>query len=218
MNITHLIRKGRMDPITETDRHGVTMLVGWQRKGGSRKRGYFTLKKPQVWIDRQKIIDGKALSPGAQIVVDERKRQVSREGYTDEHDDKHANGELAAAAACYAMEPDRRVMVSAVISINTARGLADPDSFSDRAALVPCNWPWEAVWWKPSEDRVRDLAKAGALYLAEASRLKRAGKLEESTQLEGLAMGCAKLIDDLYKVGPVSPGPWMMEPTAGGDN
>lgn len=31
----------------------------------------------------------------------ERQRQIEEEGWTPEHDDRHANGELACAAACY---------------------------------------------------------------------------------------------------------------------
>lgn len=37
-------------------------------------------------------------------------------------------------------------------------------------------WPWEARWWKPSADRVRDLVKAGALIAAEIERIRRVGK------------------------------------------
>ena len=33
-------------------------------------------------------------------------------------------------------------------------------------------WPWEANWWKPTpEDRIKELAKAGALIAAEIDRL-----------------------------------------------
>lgn len=78
------------------------------------------------------------------LITAERKRQIDAEGWTPEHDDAHADGALADAAACYAM--------------------------GRRTAL----WPWSTDWWKPSpDDRVRDLVKAGALIVAEIERLQR---------------------------------------------
>lgn len=200
MNITHLIRKGRMDPITKTDSYGVTILIGWRRKAGSRKghQGDFWLKKSQVWIDRKAITDGTALTPGAQIIMDERKRRVQYDRETAAHDDGFINGEIAAAAQCYMCVPEHRKM----------RGVLVP---------VPENWPFSAAQWRPGE-RIRELAIAGALFLAEGERLKRLGKPEDALQIQGLAMACARAIDDLYGVGPLNPGPWMSEPTSGGEN
>jgi hypothetical protein len=41
-------------------------------------------------------------------------------------------------------------------------------------------WPWEASWWKPSQtDRIKELAKAGALIAAEIDRLKNASSALE---------------------------------------
>jgi hypothetical protein len=37
----------------------------------------------------------------------------------------------------------------------------------------PVGWPWEVCWWKPSSDRIRNLAKAGALIAAEIDRISR---------------------------------------------
>lgn len=82
-------------------------------------------------------------------VMNERDRQHNEEGWTPEHDDQHTDGELAKAAACYAV------------------GFSTPPSY------VPAFWPWEADWWKPT-DRRRDLVKAAALLLAEIERLDRA--------------------------------------------
>lgn len=95
-----------------------------------------------------------------QIIVAERRRQVTSEGWTSEHDDEHTDGSLAQAAACYAMHP------------------GEPDSF---AAMDPPElWPWDPSWWKPSpDDRMRELAKAGALILAEMERLHRAAPQDE---------------------------------------
>ncbi len=84
-------------------------------------------------------------------IAAERRRQIDVEGWTADHDLQHPNGELAEAAAAYA--------------------LADgPD-----APLVIDGWPWEARWWKP-KDRRRNLIRAAALIVAEIERLDRSLK------------------------------------------
>lgn len=92
-------------------------------------------------------------------VLDERRRQISAEGWTAEHDDSHKDGALAKAAAAYAMsgcsDADHR----------DAHRLAEID-------ISPPMWPWCSKWWKPSNRR-RDLVKAAALIVAEIERLDR---------------------------------------------
>ncbi len=84
---------------------------------------------------------------GVELIAAERQRVINVEGYTPEHDARHPE-EMARAAACYAIEPDRR------------RG------------HVVALWPWSAWDWKPSpDDRVRELVKAGQLIAAEIDRL-----------------------------------------------
>ena len=39
---------------------------------------------------------------GIQRIVDERARQIAKEGWTPEHDDEHVDGELALVGALYA--------------------------------------------------------------------------------------------------------------------
>lgn len=95
----------------------------------------------------------KSLSNAVQSVISERQRQQSVEGWTPEHDDEHTEGEMAEAAACYAM-------------------FANNQGFS-----VQGLWPWAREWWKQSGQR-RDLVKAGALILAEIERIDR----QESAQ------------------------------------
>lgn len=83
-------------------------------------------------------------------VLTERRRQVEAEGWTPDHDDEHAPGEMSQAAACYA-------------------------KYGDWAAYrntAPNDWPWHESWWKPSDSR-RNLVKAAALILAEIERLDR---------------------------------------------
>lgn len=76
-------------------------------------------------------------------IVDERLGQIEREGWTVEHDDRHAPGEMAEAAAAYA--------------------------YAKRGDRTSALWPWDLVWWKPKGlhgNRVR----AGALIVAELAR------------------------------------------------
>jgi len=44
---------------------------------------------------------------------------------------------------------------------------------------IPPFWPWAAIWWKPTKGtkagNIKQLAKAGALFMAEVGRLERAG-------------------------------------------
>ena len=93
--------------------------------------------------------DGWQASGAERDVIAERRRQVSVEGWSAEHDDQHAKGEMAAAAANYALNA------------------------SDwRGQRVLSTWPWDYDWWKP-KDRRRDLVRAAALIIAEIERLDR---------------------------------------------
>ena len=98
-------------------------------------------------------------TPGAREVLTERIRQITDEGWHALHDDDHNIGELADAAACYALGKEE---------VETETG--------DVVYL----WPWPGEWWKPSSDPIRNLEKAGALILAEIARLKRAAMKGES--------------------------------------
>jgi hypothetical protein len=42
-----------------------------------------------------------------ELIAAERKRQIEEEGWTAEHDEQWKKGELAKAAMCYAMPPER---------------------------------------------------------------------------------------------------------------
>jgi hypothetical protein len=97
------------------------------------------------------------LSQATIDVIGERRRQQLSEGFSDSHDDKHNYGELADAAATYAMRPSfRRLEMSPY----------------DQRKIWQSLWPWEVKWWKP-KDRRRDLVRAGALIIAEIERLDR---------------------------------------------
>lgn len=198
MKIDHLIRLGRLDPILEEDAYGVEMLTGWMRKPNARSNkhdGPWKLKHPQAWIVRGRQ------TPGVTIVMAERKRVIQVEGFNAARDDGYTNGELARAAQCYERDPAQRKMRPVT---QDERHMYRPGQES-----VPESWPWTANWWKPG-DRVRELAKAGALYLAEAERLKRAGETEKADLVTRQALGCCAGIDNIYKVTPMSPGPHLM--------
>ena len=110
-----------------------------------------------------------------ELITEERARQISDEGWSEEHDHSHTDGALATAAACYALPPHRRGMDRRQMPVSNARGLADPDAFVWVEKLVPCGWPFDCEFWKPSpDDRVRELVKAGALIAAEIDRIQRA--------------------------------------------
>ncbi|MDR6500339.1 hypothetical protein J2785_003495 [Burkholderia ambifaria] len=92
----------------------------------------------------------------------ERRRQVAEKGWTEEHDDAHACGEIAALAAYYAMPPGVRDWSAADTGYGATFG----------QAILPEGWSA-----KIGEDRRRELVKAGALILAEIERIDRAAAL-----------------------------------------
>ena len=96
-----------------------------------------------------------------ELIAAERDRQVNVEGWTIEHDEEHDKGELAIAAACYALA-----------------GLHRRTGFDEGGGTyVPVIWPWERAAWKPTpDDRIRELVKAGALIVAEIERLQWEGR------------------------------------------
>ena len=85
---------------------------------------------------------------GAELIANERKRQIEEESFDATHDSRNNNQELAYAAVCYAGRP-------------FIKGYYWPSS-------------WDSSWWKPSpNDRIKELTKAGALIAAEIDRLQR---------------------------------------------
>jgi len=110
---------------------------------------------------------GDTRAGAARDVLAERRRQIEAEGWTPEHDDQHAAGQLAGAAACYARHVNARGWV-----IDTPF-----DTYATEDA--PNGWPWDESWWKPTTPR-RDLVKAAALILAEIERLDRAAQKPEA--------------------------------------
>lgn len=116
------------------------------------KMEWVTANLPGGWIDdlRNKVISLQSATASRAIadVSAERRRQVEGEGWTAAHDDQHTHGDLAQAAACYAI-------------------------YASGRSVPPDLWPWAMEWWKP-KDRRRDLVRAAALVIAEIDRLDRA--------------------------------------------
>ena len=95
---------------------------------------------------------------GIEIIAEERQRQIEKDGWSPEHDDEHKDYELSKAAQQYT---HTAILVGKGFKLNR------------RGIPVPYGWPWNREWWKPSEDPIRNLAKAGALIAAEIDRLQR---------------------------------------------
>ncbi len=94
---------------------------------------------------------------GAQMIVKERDRQITEEGWTPEHDRRHTDNELAIAAACYAVNGIPGVSVYEY---------GDSDAF-----------PFVEEWDKRRRHgRLRSLVIAGALMAAEIDRLLAEGE------------------------------------------
>lgn len=99
---------------------------------------------------------------GAELIAEERNRQIEKEGWDSEHDD-HSGGALAVAGACYALNCE------SVISTRANESLRY--HYEIESAKL---WPWEKDWWKPTpEYPIKQLTKAGALIAAEIDRLLR---------------------------------------------
>lgn len=106
-----------------------------------------------VPVERQLVLLGD-LRPesGVDLIAAERIRQVVEEGWSPAHDDAQRDARMVSAAMCYALAFTPR---------------------SPSGTGLAIRWPWDQRWWKPS-DRIRNLAKAGALIAAEIDRLQRA--------------------------------------------
>ena len=99
-------------------------------------------------------------------IAAERKRQIEVEGFTTADDDRHNEGEMGAAAACYAA-PFRVFRADEM----SGRSYETFTAYRD-------GWPWHDEWWKP-KGRRSDLIRAAALIVAEIERLDRLDRERE---------------------------------------
>lgn len=106
------------------------------------------------------------VTEAARDVLTERRRQVTVEGWTPEHDAAHDCGELARAAACYALHAGSRYAWSHEAYQASTPHEGNPQTENSL-------WPWDQNWWKPKNPR-RDLVRAAALIIAEIERIDHA--------------------------------------------
>ncbi len=100
------------------------------------------------------------MKTGVELISDERQRQIEKEGWTAEHDDKQSYGHLALAGSCYAL---------------------DCAGYDKTAWEL---WPWDRKWWKPATiatipETIKELTKAGALIAAEIDRMQRVWEFQK---------------------------------------
>lgn len=112
-------------------------------------------------MDEAGLKPNESMKTGIELITEERLRQISQEGWMPEHDDEHKSGELSKAGAIYAdLAASQQCCACATEQ-------------EQRAYAMIQGWPWSNEWFKPSQDIVRNLAKAGALIAAEIDRLQR---------------------------------------------
>jgi hypothetical protein len=109
---------------------------------------------------------------GFDLILQERRRQIEVEGWTSDHDDNHESGEIGRAGACY----------------ETA-ALHDNPKISH-------TWPWATEWWKP-KDKLKNLTRAGALFLAESEKQKMLGDTIKADYWFSRATIVAKRIEQM---------------------
>ncbi|WP_447724667.1 hypothetical protein [Sphingomonas koreensis] len=165
--------------VTQADRDAVADFVTAMGYGGAIADNYRAGKSDHCFriqaFARHRLASQSLSSPteverAMADVAAERRRQVTAEGWTPEHDDEHDDGELLAAALCYGQ---------------SALGEASNPPFN--LDNPPGLWPWDVAWWKPVNAR-RDLVRAAALIVAEIERIDRAaleGKDHSHVQPEG---------------------------------
>lgn len=106
-------------------------------------------------------------------IENERWRQITVEGFAPLNDDRHAHGQLSAAASCYTK------FASLVLGANEAKRQGDKNVPHVTRGCPPF-WPWTPQWWKPKTPR-QDLIRAAALIVAEIERIDRAEGRDDAT-------------------------------------
>jgi hypothetical protein len=107
------------------------------------------------------------METGIEIIAKERKRQIEELGYDYSNDELYANEQLSRAGATYAMPKFIRIMYQSFSFKNGEQ------------KFFPRWWPWDEKYWKPTPgDRIKELAKAGALIAAQIDWIQNNQKLK----------------------------------------
>lgn len=108
---------------------------------------------------------------GLAYIAQERARQVVVKRRLPEDDVSHnARGQLAMAAACYAL-----------LAGGQSRHENAPGGTPDVVTMSPLRqWPFCGAAWKPSNNRLKNLVRAGAFIAAEIDRLLAIGERMEA--------------------------------------
>lgn len=97
------------------------------------------------------------MKTGVDLIAIERKRQIEELGFDYTNDALYANEELSRAGAAYATPEKAKIIWDGSISSYIRNHL----------------WPWDKKYYKPSpDDRIKELAKAGALIAAQIDYLQ----------------------------------------------
>ena len=111
---------------------------------------------------------------GAELIAQERQRQIEKEGWTAEHDSKF-DGHLAIAAACYAVvgiEGDSGLKASVNFIAYAPIGFGR-EGYYIKSAMDAWPFGFPGGKWdkRKKHNRLRRLQIAGALIAAEIDRL-----------------------------------------------
>lgn len=105
-----------------------------------------------IKLNENNNVDG---TSGACLIAEERRRQITEEGYDKEHDRRNTSLELTKAAVAYALADMR-----------------------GKEKVVRKYWPWDKDLLK-LKDKKRNLVCAGALIAAAIDRLKQEEQVDE---------------------------------------
>lgn len=86
------------------------------------------------------------MKSGSELIREERLRQITKEGWTQDHDKQHDVWEFVEAARAYLMIYDNNIKRTGI-------------------------WPWKGGFFKPKGE-LKDLVRAGALIAAAIDRLQ----------------------------------------------
>lgn len=133
---------------------------------------------------------------GSELIAEERHRQINEEGFSVSKDASYRSGELNDAAISYA---------------EAAAAHARGESFRYLKSLIHrprIRWPWDNRWWKPSQDPIRNLVKAGALIAAEIDRIQNEESDDRTViplSSEETAKACAEAVLSEYRAAGADP-------------